>query len=143
MLFATRAGKCQRFVRAIIPDGTGGPAMTESSRPRRESVLVTGAGGFLGRHVIAELQRLHYSPVLCPPRHELDLLQPGRVREYLSEYRPKTVIHLAAVVGGIGANRAHPGSFFYENLVMGVHLMEEARKAGVARFVAIATICSY
>lgn len=106
-------------------------------------VIVTGGAGFLGRHVVQELERQGAIDIIVPRSAETDLRDPAVVRAYLAEHNPDTIIHLAAVVGGIGANREHPGSFFHDNAVMGIHLIEEARLAGVDKFVTIGTVCSY
>jgi GDP-L-fucose synthase len=109
--------------------------------PKR--VCVTGGDGFLGRHVVAELRQQGVTEVFVPLIQEYDLRRIGDVRRMYDAARPDIVVHLAAVVGGIGANRENPGSFFHDNLVMGVHLMEEARLRRVPKFVAIGTICCY
>jgi GDP-L-fucose synthase len=83
------------------------------------------------------------SDILVPRSREHDLRQPRVVRDLMQGYQPEVVVHLAAVVGGIGANRENPGRYFYENAVMAIHLMEEARQVGVEKFVSIGTICSY
>ena len=106
-------------------------------------VVVTGGAGFLGRHVVQELTRQGATDIFVPRSRETDLRDPAVIRQYLAETKPDTVIHLAAVVGGIGANREHPGSFFHDNAVMGIHLLEESRMAGVDKFVTIGTVCSY
>ena len=106
-------------------------------------VLVTGGNGFLGRPVVAALRDYAPAAVIAPRKAEYDLTEQAAARRMLADHRPEVVIHLAAVVGGIGANRENPGRFFYENAVMGVVLMEEARRAGVGKFVAVGTICSY
>ena len=106
-------------------------------------ILVTGGGGFLGRFLCPELERYRPAAVVAPRRSEYDLHDPGAVRDLLRDARPDLVVHLAAVVGGIGANRRSPGRFFYENAVMGLHLMEEARLAGVAKLVLVGTVCAY
>jgi len=106
-------------------------------------ILVTGAHGFLGGFVVAELKRQGASDLLLPRHAELDLLDRSAVRAYLATEGPALIVHLAAVVGGIGANRRHPGRFFYENLVMGVELMEAARQAGVRKVLNIGTVCAY
>ena len=106
-------------------------------------ILVTGGTGFVGGFVVEELRRKGCTQVWAPGSKECDLTEVGEVRRILAEVRPQVVIHLAAVVGGIGANRVHPGEFFYKNMAMGLHLMEESRKAGVEKFTAIATICAY
>lgn len=106
-------------------------------------VIVTGGAGFLGSHVVELIRVAGCREILVPRSADCDLRDPARVRAMYQSFRADLVIHLAAVVGGIGANQAHPGSFYYDNMVMGVHLMEEARRAGVAKFVAIGTICAY
>jgi GDP-L-fucose synthase len=105
-------------------------------------VCVTGGAGFLGRYVVAELGR-RGAAAFVPTIEDYNLRDISNVRRMYDAAKPDIVIHLAAVVGGIGANRENPGSFFYDNLVMGVHLMEEARLRGVEKFVAIGTICCY
>src|SRR5580765_2686317 len=106
-------------------------------------IMVTGAGGFLGRHVRSELERRGAAPLFMPRKAEFDLTREADVREAYAIGRPQVVIHLAAVVGGIGANRESPGRFFYENVMMGALVMEHARLAGVEKFVGIGTICAY
>ncbi len=106
-------------------------------------VTVTGGAGFLGAHVVAGLRARGCREVFLPRSRDYDLVDLAAVRRLLDDARPDLVIHLAARVGGIGANRANPGGFFYENLMMGVQLMEEARRRGVAKFVAVGTVCAY
>jgi GDP-L-fucose synthase len=106
-------------------------------------VLVTGGAGFLGRPVCEVLRNYDPAAIVAPRRAEYDLTEQTDVRRLLDDVRPEVIIHLAAVVGGIGANREHPGWFFYANAVMGILLMEEARKCGVGKFVTVGTICSY
>jgi GDP-L-fucose synthase len=106
-------------------------------------VLVTGGGGFLGRSLVEQLRRRGAREVLAPPAAALDLRERDAVRAFLAREKPDLVVHAAAVVGGIGANRAHPGRFFYENAIMGIQLIEEARRAGVAKLVCLGTICAY
>ena len=106
-------------------------------------VLVTGGNGFLGRQVLATLERRGYQHVLAPRHADYDLTQADQVEACLDNLRPDAIVHLAAVVGGIGANREHPGEFFYKNLIMSTTLMEEARLQGLQKFVAIGTICAY
>jgi len=108
-----------------------------------QRVLVTGGEGFLGSHVVEKLQERGCSKVFIPRIQDYDLVQTEACQRALTDSEPDLVIHLAAVVGGIGANRANPGKFFYENLMMGVQLMEQARLFGVKKFVAIGTICAY
>lgn len=105
-------------------------------------IVVTGGAGFLGGHVVAELQK-HGGRVIAPRRVDYDLVDPAAARRLLEDTRPDMVVHLAARVGGIGANREHPGSFFYENLMMGVGLVEACRRQGVPKVVTVGTICSY
>jgi len=106
-------------------------------------VLVTGGGGFLGQALVETLRAHGASDVLAPRAAALDLRERDAVREYLARERPAVLVHAAAVVGGIGANRAHPGRFFYENALMGIQIVEEARRAGVAKLVCLGTICAY
>ena len=106
-------------------------------------IVVTGGGGFLGSHVVAELGRRGARQVFVPRSRHHDLRESAVVRRLFDERRPEVLIHLAAVVGGIGANRLNPGSFFYENLTMGVEIMEQARRHGVEKFVAVGTVCAY
>jgi len=106
-------------------------------------ILVTGGGGFLGRHVLAELGRRGATQIVAPGKAEFDLTQEPDVLRLFGGVRPQVVIHLAAVVGGIGANRDSPGRFFYENVMMGALVMEHSRLAGVEKFVGIGTICAY
>ena len=106
-------------------------------------VLLTGGGGFLGSFLRERLEGVAPAALFAPRRSELDLLDGAAVRAYLRQNRPHLVIHAAAVVGGIGANRDHPGRFFYENALMGIQLIEEARKAAVEKFVCLGTICAY
>ncbi|HYN37531.1 MAG TPA: GDP-L-fucose synthase [Actinomycetota bacterium] len=105
-------------------------------------VMVTGGGGFLGRRIVAELEQIEAVPV--PVRSsDYDLRQPEEVRRALKELDCAQVIHAAAVVGGIGANREHPAAFFYENAVMGLHLVHEAYGAGIDKLLVVGTACSY
>jgi len=106
-------------------------------------VLITGGSGFLGSHVVPMLESLGCGELMLPQRAEHDLTDPAVVRALVRDLRPELIIHLAAEVGGIGANLNSPGRFFYANLVMGLHLIEEARRAGVATFVQLGTICAY
>jgi len=106
-------------------------------------VIVTGGGGFLGRVVVQELKDKGCKHITVPRSKQFDLRKTSAIRKLYAQARPDMVIHLAAVVGGIGANRENPGKFFYDNLMMGVELMEQARQMKIAKFVAIGTICAY
>jgi len=109
-----------------------------------QRVIVTGAHGFLGRHLCTHLETLGCGAIYPVRSTEYDLRQQANVKRLFAAFPDATVVvHLAATVGGIGANRKHPGTFFYDNLMMGVMLMEYARRAGVPKFVGIGTICSY
>jgi GDP-L-fucose synthase len=109
----------------------------------RRSVLVTGGAGFVGSAVVARLRAAGCTRILAPRSQDVDLTRADAVRSAFAEARPDLVIHLAARVGGIGANQRFPGTFFYANAMMGLQTMEEARRQGVEKFVAIGTICSY
>lgn len=106
-------------------------------------VCVTGGAGFLGRYVTARLQERGASEIFIPHFENYDLVKPEDVQRLLADARPQVIIHLAAKVGGIGANREHPADFFYDNLMMGVQLMHASWQAGVEKFVAIGTVCAY
>src|SRR6266705_7052464 len=106
-------------------------------------VVVTGGRGFLGSHVVEQLEGRGAKHVLVPIREQYDLRDLKAVKRMYDEMRPDIVIHLAAVVGGIRANRERPGEFFYDNLIMGAQLMEVARQKAVEKFVAIGTVCAY
>ena len=106
-------------------------------------VMVTGGAGFLGSRVVDRLHAEGASDVFVPRSRDYDLRDREDIRRALVDGRPELIIHLAAVVGGIGANRENPGRFFYENAIMGIELMEQARLAGVAKFVGVGTVCSY
>src|SRR5436305_10595833 len=105
-------------------------------------VVVTGGAGFLGRHVCEELER-HGCRPFVPRSRDYDLATPDGVARLYDAGRPQVVVHLAAVCGGIGINRKLPGTFFYQNLMMGTLLLEQARQRGVEKFVAVGTVCSY
>ncbi|MCA9513936.1 MAG: GDP-L-fucose synthase [Myxococcales bacterium] len=109
----------------------------------QKRVCVTGGGGFLGGYVVERLHRRGCERVFVARSKDFDLRERSEVRRLYEVARPDIVIHLAAVVGGIGANRENPGSFFYENLVMGVEVIEQARRAGVEKVVTAGTICAY
>ncbi len=105
-------------------------------------ILVTGGAGFLGTHVTRRL-RAENADVFVTRSADFDLREKAGIERALDAARPEIIVHLAAVVGGIGANRENPGRFFYENAIMGIQLMESARCAGVEKFVAVATVCAY
>ena len=105
-------------------------------------IMVTGGGGFLGRRIVDRLDERGAS-VIVVRSADYDLTEPERVRAALQDAHADYVIHAAAVVGGIGANREHPGSFFYANAVMGVHLIHEAWRAGIRKLLIVGTVCSY
>ncbi|CAN5889810.1 hypothetical protein BH18ACI4_BH18ACI4_25340 [soil metagenome] len=108
-----------------------------------DRVVVTGGAGFLGRFIVARLQRFGNLTVFVPRKADYDLVEGSEVKRLLAETRPDLVIHLAAVVGGIGANQKQPGRFFYENLMMGAQLIEQSRLHGVKKLVALGTVCAY
>lgn len=114
-----------------------------SSHLKDERVLVTGGAGFLGTHVVEKLMEIGCLEVFVPRSSKYDLRQEDMIQEMYRRFNPTLVIHLAAVVGGIGANQREPGRFFYDNAIMGIQLMEFARRAKVGKFVAVGTICGY
>jgi GDP-L-fucose synthase len=109
----------------------------------RKRIMVTGGAGFLGQYVVQELRARGCSDIFIPRSAQYDLRTPDGVKRAFDDSKAEVVFHLAAVVGGIGANRARPGTFFYDNLIMGILLMEEARKRGVEKFITVGTVCSY
>lgn len=106
-------------------------------------IVVTGGAGFLGRFIVDRLKSYPNVEIFIPRSAEYDLVQGADVRRLLADTKPDMVIHLAAVVGGIGHNQKNPGRFFYDNLMMGVQLIEEARLQGVKKFLATGTVCAY
>ncbi len=108
-----------------------------------KKVMVTGGAGFLGHVVCRELKQRQVGELIIPRRTDFDLTNQSVTDDLIEATRPDVVVHLAAEVGGIGANRANPGRYFYANLAMGLHLVESSRKHGVTKFVQIGTVCSY
>jgi GDP-L-fucose synthase len=106
-------------------------------------IAVTGGSGFLGSHLVERLRISGCNNVFAPTHKEFDLTRNDAVERLFREHNPEVLIHGAAVVGGIGANRANPGRFFYENAIMGIQLIESARRHGVEKTVVLGTICAY
>jgi GDP-L-fucose synthase len=106
-------------------------------------ITVTGGGGFLGSFVVEKLRAIGCKDVFVPRKREYDLTQVADIERMLADARPQVLFHLAAVVGGIGANRDNPGKFFYENAIMGIELIERARRLGVDKTIVVGTICAY
>jgi GDP-L-fucose synthase len=106
-------------------------------------VLVTGGSGFLGRAIVGRVRSEGPAALVSPRSKDYDLRDPRAVESCLRDARPDLVIHAAAAVGGIGANRAHPGLFFYDNAAMGIHLIDESRRQRVGKFVCLGTVCAY
>ena len=110
---------------------------------KSDKIIITGGAGFLGSFVVDELTRRGFTNLYVPRRKDFDLTQERDVERLYDEQKPDVILHLAAEVGGIGANRDNPGRFFYANLAMGMHLIEFARKRGLKKFVQTGTICAY
>ena len=117
--------------------------MSEKDFWATKRVIVTGGAGFLGSFVVEKLRARGCRDIFVPRRKEFDLREKDTIQRLYREARPDLVIHLAAVVGGIGANKMNPGKFFYDNAIMGIQLMEYARQSAVQKFVAVGTICAY
>ena len=111
--------------------------------PKHERVVVTGGAGFLGSAVVDKLRVRGYQNIFVPRSRDYDLREEAMIVRLYKDAQPQIVVHLAAVVGGIGANRANPGRFFYDNAVMGIQMMEYARRFGIDKFIAVGTICAY
>ncbi len=110
---------------------------------KERRIVVTGGAGFLGGFVIEGLQKRGCKNILVPKIEDYDLIKIDDIIRMYKKMKPDIVIHLAAIVGGIGANREHPGEFFYKNLMMGVQLIEQGRLRNIEKFVAIGTVCAY
>jgi GDP-L-fucose synthase len=106
-------------------------------------VMVTGGAGFLGTALVRQLREAGAREIFIPKVEDYDLRKLADIDRALADGRPELVIHLAAVVGGIGANRENPGRFFYDNAIMGIQLIEQSRLAGVAKLIALGTVCAY
>ena len=115
----------------------------EAKRSKQQPLVVTGGAGFLGSAVVKTLHSHGYDNVFVPRSKEYDLRDTSAIIRLYQDIRPRVIIHLAAVVGGIGANRDNPGRFFYDNAIMGIQLMEYARQFKVEKFIAVGTICAY
>lgn len=110
---------------------------------KNKRICITGGGGFLGTHLVRKFKAHKYNKIYIADIDRYDLRKTDEIKRMYREIKPDIVVHLAAKVGGIGANREHPGEFFYDNLIMGIELMEQARKFGIQKFVALGTICCY
>ncbi|MFQ5964296.1 MAG: GDP-L-fucose synthase family protein [Candidatus Scalinduaceae bacterium] len=110
---------------------------------KKKRIVVTGGAGFLGRFVINKLKERGCKDIFTPRSKDYNLVEGEDIKRLFNDVRPNIVIHLAAVVGGIGANRENPGKFFYDNLMMGVQLIEEARSHDIEKFICIGTVCAY
>jgi GDP-L-fucose synthase len=109
----------------------------------RKRICVTGGGGFLGSFVVEKLRAKGCGDIFIPRKRDFNLTRPADIERMLTQARPDVLFHLAAVVGGIGANRDNPGRFFYENAIMGIELIEQARRSGIEKTIVVGTICAY
>ena len=110
---------------------------------KNDRIVITGGAGFLGSFVVEKLKARGYQEIIVPRRREYDLTREADVQRLFGQFKPNVVMHLAAEVGGIGANRDNPGRFFFANAAMGLHLIEQSRIAGLKKFVQVGTICAY
>ncbi|HET6248993.1 MAG TPA: GDP-L-fucose synthase [Tepidisphaeraceae bacterium] len=110
---------------------------------KTDRILITGGAGFLGSFVVEKLKARGYTDIIVPRRREYDLTHEAAVDKLYADFSPAVVLHLAAEVGGIGANRENPGRFFFANAAMGIHLIEGARKNKLKKFLQVGTICAY
>jgi GDP-L-fucose synthase len=117
------------------------PEMATSFKGQR--ILVTGGAGFLGAHVVERLRSFDPAEIVVPRSRDVDLTDRQATRRLIESARPDLIFHLAARVGGIGANRRHPGTFFHDNMAMGVNVLDEARRAAVPKVLVTGTICAY
>ena len=108
-----------------------------------KKIMVTGGNGFLGKHLCAKLHQLGHENIIVPDVSEYDLTNQNQTERLFEATRPDLVFHLAGSIGGIGANLAHPGKFFYDNMAMGLNVLEQARRVGVSKVVIVGTVCAY
>ena len=110
---------------------------------KSDRIVITGGAGFLGSFVVEKLKARGYTNLIIPRRREYDLTHEAGAQKLYKDFKPEVILHLAAEVGGIGANRDNPGRYFFANMTMGLHLIEGAREHGLKKFVQVGTICAY
>ncbi len=140
---ANQRTKASAYANNVEPAGCAAERMAENMSLNNKHIMVTGGAGFLGLNVVKKLKDSGCAGTFVPRIEEYDLTKGKDIERALKDSKAQVVIHLAAVVGGIGANRENPGRFFYENAIMGIQLMEQARLFGVEKFTALGTICCY